>query len=105
LRTSAALALALVAFAGCGGDDEPAETTVPLPQLTVPGSDDTTQPAPTDTAPAAETQPPADDGSGGTPAPEPEDAPDGPENDTPPPEGSPAERFEEFCDANPGACG
>ena len=37
----------------------------------------------------------------------PETAPpaDTPENDAPPPEDSPAERFEEFCDENPGACG
>ena len=38
-------------------------------------------------------------GTGGTPAPQ-----DSPQNDTPPPSGSPAERFEEFCQKNPGAC-
>jgi hypothetical protein len=37
--------------------------------------------------------------SGGTPAPD-----DSPQNDTPPPSGSPAERFEQFCQENPGAC-
>ena len=26
------------------------------------------------------------------------------QNDTPPPSGSPAERFEQFCQENPGAC-
>jgi len=39
------------------------------------------------------------DGSGGTPAPE-----DSEQNDVPPPSGSPAERFEQFCQENPGAC-
>ena len=54
-------------------------------------------------APPADTAPPADDG--GAPAPAPEPPVDSPENETPPPEDSPAERFEEFCDENPGACG
>ena len=98
------MALVLVALAGCGGDDEPADDTITTPQLTVPGTD-TPEPAPTDTAPAPEPTPPADDDSGGAPAPAPEELPDSPENDTPPPEDSPADRFEEFCDANPGACG
>jgi hypothetical protein len=40
------------------------------------------------------------------PAPAPTDPPaDTPENDTPPPEDTPAERFEEYCNENPGACG
>ena len=45
--------------------------------------------------------PPATGGgdSGGTAAPD-----DSPQNDTPPPSGSPAERFEQFCQENPGAC-
>ncbi len=30
---------------------------------------------------------------------------DSPENDTPPPTDTPAERFEQFCNENPGACG
>ena len=103
MRTSAALALVVVALAGCGGDDEPSET-ITTPQLTVPGGDDTQDAAPTETVPAPEPEPPDGD-SGGSPAPAPQPAPDSPENDVPPPEGSPAERFEEFCDANPGACG
>jgi hypothetical protein len=57
----------------------------------------------TETLPPVETVPPSP--GGGTPAPEAEPAPDTPENDTPPPADSPAERFEEFCDDNPGACG
>jgi hypothetical protein len=37
--------------------------------------------------------------SGGANAPE-----DTQQRDTPPPQGSPAERFEQFCNENPGAC-
>jgi type IV secretory pathway VirB10-like protein len=110
---AALLALTLVA-SGCGGDDEPsAETEPALPNLTVPQGE-TTEPeteavpdAPldpsTETLPPVETVPPST--GGGTPAPESEPPPDTPENDTPPPADSPAERFEEFCDDNPGACG
>ena len=57
----------------------------------------------TETLPPVETVPPPT--GGGTPAPEAEPPADTPENDTPPPADSPAERFEEFCDDNPGACG
>jgi hypothetical protein len=96
------VALVAVVLAGCGGDDEPAEPAITVPDLTVPGRDEA-QPLPTGTATAPASTPPADT-SGGTTAPaQPE--PDSPENDTPPPPGSPAERFEEFCEANPGACG
>jgi type IV secretory pathway VirB10-like protein len=109
---AALLALALAA-SGCGGDDEPsAETEPALPNLTVPQGD-TTEAAPetvpeppfdpsTETLPP-ETVPPST--GGGTPAPEPEPPADTPENDAAPPADSPAERFEEFCDDNPGACG
>ena len=118
-RTRVALLLALVALgvAGCGGDDESAETVPPAPELSLPGeetptledlpegtgTDSTTG---TDAAPGGATPPPAtpqepspQPPSGGAPAP-----PDTPENDTPPPPGSPAERFEQFCSDNPGAC-
>jgi hypothetical protein len=94
--------------AGCGGDDEPAaDTSDTVPELTVPQTDET-EPPPTQTEttppePTETTVPPPDDG--GTPAPEPEPPPDAPENDSPPPPDSPAERFEEFCNDNPGACG
>jgi hypothetical protein len=94
---------------GCGGDDEPAADTAPVPELDIPQTDETeppptetetetTAPEPTDTTPA-----PEDDG--GTTAPEQEAPTDTPDNDAPPPEDSPAERFEEFCNENPGACG
>jgi len=112
-----AIALALVpASAGCGGDDESAQTTPELPRLTTPQTETEPPPPPeTETAapldPGTETLPPDGDGDssddGGTPAPAPEAEPpaDTPENDTPPPADSPAERFEKFCEENPGACG
>jgi hypothetical protein len=98
------VALALVALAGCGGDDEPDEPATTVPDLTVPGRSETEDAAPpVTTVPPAPVAPPTDT-SGGAPAP-PVEQPDSPENDTPPPPESPAERFEQFCDANPGACG
>ena len=90
-------------LAGCGGDDERAEPAITVPDLTVPGGDEV-QPAPTGTAPTPAPAPPPADTSGGAPAPA-EPQTDSPENDLPPPPDSPAERFEEFCEANPGACG
>ena len=96
----------MAALAGCGGDDESAETTRELPELAVP----TTVTPPAETQPA---EPPAttvdpgtatlpEEGPGTDPATPPADTPD---NDTPPPEDTPAERFEEYCNENPGACG
>jgi hypothetical protein len=93
--------LALLAAApGCGGDNEP-EAAPPLPDLTVPRTD----PAPADTAaePETATEPPVTEV---TPPPaQPETVPDSPTNDTPPPTDSPAERFEDFCNENPGSRG
>ena len=99
------------AGAGCGGDDEPAaKQPSTLPDLTVPQTDeappvepdtDTVAPAPPE--PQPEPEPPSPDGWTAAPAPEP--PADTPENDTPPPADSPAERFEDFCNENPGACG
>lgn len=107
-RLALILATLLVAIAapGCGGDDEPAASSpVTEPELTVPQPDEADEPeTETETAPEPPpetTAPPADE----APVPEAEPPPDTPENDTPPPQDSPAERFEEFCDENPGACG
>ena len=60
-----------------------------------------TQPEPPATTvdPATETLPP----EGPPPAEDPR--PDTPDSDSPPPADTPAERFEEWCNENPGACG
>lgn len=98
--------LVALAVAGCGGDDEPAAETRSEPApLTVPETE-TTEETPTTVPPVTTAEPVVPPGTdGGVPAPESEPPPDSPENDTPPPEDSPAERFEEFCNDNPGACG
>jgi hypothetical protein len=99
--------LLVAALAGCGGDDEPtAETTRELPDLSVPTTtapevtEPAEPPATTTVDPATETLP--EEGPEETPVEPPADTP---ENDTPPPEDTPAERFEEWCNENPGACG
>ena len=95
-----------VALAGCGGDDESAtETTRELPDLALPTTTEAappvteTPPTTTSVDPATETLP--EEG----PAPTQTQPQDSPENDAPPPGDSPAERFEEYCNENPGACG
>jgi hypothetical protein len=113
------LALALCAasiLAGCGGDSESSSQDVTTPNLTVPqqanGPDSSstdktgTTEATTDTAPAPEAPlDQANPGNGGVPAPDNNRQPeDTPSNDTPPKPGSPADRFEQFCAQNPGAC-
>jgi hypothetical protein len=91
------------------GDDSSKSEPQAVPQLRPPGGSvgtredttttdttttDTTQ---TTTQPSTQTQTPP---SGGTQAP----PADTEHNDTPPPAGSPAQRFEDFCAQNPGAC-
>jgi hypothetical protein len=93
-----------------GSDSGSSDGKVTTPQLTVPGDSATeTQTTPRDEQGATgdtgsggskPDQGPPDNPSGGAQAP-PEDSP---QNDTPPPKGSPAERFEQFCQDNPGAC-
>ena len=93
-----------VTAAGCGGDEESNAGSPPkAPELTIPETDP--QPPPTETTPTTETTPPSTDGGTASPDTPTETTPDTPENDTPPPEDSPAERFEDFCNDNPGACG
>jgi hypothetical protein len=111
-RLVALLLVALVgAVAGCGGDDEPvARPPSDPPDLTVPQTDQIEVPAVPETetvapAPTPEPEPAPTDTDGGAPAPAPEPPADTPDNDTPPPAESPAERFEDFCNENPGACG
>jgi hypothetical protein len=99
--------LAVLALASCGGDDEPSTNTArELPDLSLPTTTRTTPPTVDRTAPATTTVDPAtetlpEEGPTTTPRP----PADTPENDAPPPEGSPAERFEQYCNENPGACG
>ena len=104
-RLGALLLVLAVTAAGCGADDESNAGPPPqAPELTIPQTDTQESTPTTETVPT-ETTPPSTDG--GTPSPETptETTPDTPENDTPPPEDSPAERFEDFCNDNPGACG
>ena len=98
--------LLLAALVGCGGDDEPTETTRGLPELTVP-STGTTATEPEQVAPPSTTVDPATETLPEEGPPPAEDGPpeDSEENDAPPPEDTPAERFEEYCNENPGACG
>jgi hypothetical protein len=124
MRRTGWLALALIApaLAACGGDSEDTSTPADKPALTVPGestaesTETETDTESTETSPGSgdtgSTTGPMDQpnpGNGGVPAPDnnppadqqPEDSPS---NDTPPEPGSPADRFEQFCAQNPGAC-
>jgi len=114
----ATVLLLALAGTGCGGGDEGQSREPRTPELTVPGepaadesprrerprerttTEATTQPLeqppPATTTPSGGAQAPT------TPTPEP--PADTPQNDAPPPSGSAAEKFEDFCDENPGAC-
>ena len=119
MRRYSWLALALIAslLAACGGDDEPTADEVKKPELTVP-QDDTSGESTDETT---DTDTDSTEGDVGEPdapptsrarttaaSPRPTTTsrppPDSPTNDTPPEPGSPAERFEQFCAQNPGAC-
>lgn len=93
------LALALGAGGCLGGDDEGEEVTVPSIS-----TEATTQSVPSQTATLSTTPttPTTTKPSGGAADP---NQPDSPTNDVPPPAGSPEERFEQYCEQNPGACG
>jgi hypothetical protein len=121
-----------VGVAACGGEQVPAdEVAAPPPELTIPsggsGADalaggasttsttDTSTTSTTDTTASGDTA--AGSGStagatGGTAAPAPAATPaataapqqDSAQNDAPPPAGSGAQKFEEFCQQNAGAC-
>jgi hypothetical protein len=121
-RWRALLALSASLLGACGGDGESSTDKVTTAPLTVPednsgpsSSTDTTDTTSTDTT-STDTAPGAPDapldqpnpGNGGATAPDnnggssaPQDTPS---NDTPPKPGSPADRFEQFCAQNPGAC-
>ena len=59
-----------------------------------------TTPSTTTVDPATETLP-----TEGPATTTPQTPQDTPENDSPPPKDSPAQRFEDYCNENPGACG
>ncbi len=108
------LAAGALVPAGCGGNDP--EEPPAKPALKVPGGDSappdgqtttdetttgdstTTEPEP---VPEPEPTPTTPDVSAPTPEPT---VPDSPANDTPPPPNTAADRFEDFCKQNPGAC-
>jgi len=102
-----AVAGVLIGVALAGGDSG-SDRQPSLPELGIPRTEppaaETGPTGPTDTVePAPDSGTGGDTGAdtGGTP---PAGEQDTETNDTPPPEGSPAERFENFCDQNPGAC-
>jgi hypothetical protein len=122
-----------LAVAGCGDDPSSSETstsaTTPAATTPAPTTTTTTEnPATTPQSPGegdgtGSTQAPGEgdgtggtpapggsgsggsgsggNGSGGTPAPDPKDEPG---SDSAPPPGSPAERYEHYCDTHPHAC-
>jgi hypothetical protein len=103
-----AVGLLLGVVVASGGDSGSATPSVPELKPP-PGSikadsgttDQKTDTTTTDTAPAqTQTQTTPSAPSGGTAAPQ----NDTPQNDVAPPSGSPADRFEQFCKDNPGAC-
>lgn len=117
LSIAALVPLAALA-GGCGGDDEPvANPTAPELIPSDGGTEGTTSTAPPKVKTVEEgggegsvVEPPVEDTTEETtptgPAPSrPPRVPDNPGNDTPPPKGSPAERFEQYCNQNPKACG
>jgi hypothetical protein len=126
-RLVVALALAALtpALAACGGDSKNAGEPLPstAPSLTVPGesktpkvdnsTDTDTETTTTDTSTSTATTPtqttaaPSNPSTpqGGATAPQTGGAtPDSPQNDQAPPADSPASKFEQFCQENPGAC-
>jgi hypothetical protein len=111
-----------VVIASSGGGDSKT-TDVSAPELTVPGNSGTTgrRPEKKGTTGTTGRSGPATgtgsggEGTGGAQAPQPSNqnsggaqAPAAPkdtqQNDVPPPQGSPAQKFEKFCQQNPGAC-
>lgn len=124
LATAAAvLAVLAPLLSGCGGGSEnTAEQLPPTPTLTVPGegkapdipeasgttgATGTTGPASTSTTPSTSpaATPSPGTAQGGAAAPQTGGAtPDSPQNDQAPATGTPADKFESFCNDNPGAC-
>lgn len=120
--TQIALLAALLALTvvGCGGGDEPEPASTTAPELVSPGGTESGSTSSTRSTPTVRVRTvdegDSSDGGGdsGVVVPEeepveeelpPPPPPDNPKNDTPPPPGSSAERFEQFCQANPKECG
>ena len=109
---SRALALAsiaaVLALAGCGGDDS-GETTAPtvsIPSITSPiPATTTTAPTTTEATQTGTTGNGNGNGGVGPPSKANPNQPDSATNDIPPPAGSPQEAFEKQCEQNPQACG
>lgn len=124
LATAAAvLAVLAPPLSGCGGGSKnTAEELPPTPTLTVPGAGKapkvpevsgttgtTGTTGPTSTSTSTSTTPAATSNpgtaQGGAQAPQTGGAtPDSPQNDQAPAAGTPASKFENFCNDNPGAC-
>src|SRR5215216_2744699 len=109
LAAVAAIGLGAAALAGCGDDEETVatttttttetgttETTAP-PEQTGGGGGTTDDPTPADTGPTVPE-------SGGVGADDHQSEQDVEGNDVPPPPGSPAEQFEQECEAHPEIC-
>ena len=118
---AAVLTMLVPVAAGCGGGSKNADKALPpTPTLTVPGekatpvvpnkSNTTTDTSTTTTSTAVATAPtpttsnPSTPQGGAAPPATGGASPDSPSNNTSPPSGSPAQRFEQFCKDNPGAC-
>ena len=105
-----ALGLGGAAFAGCGGGDDD-ETAATTPDTTTEAESQEPN-APSDSEGTDSEQPAGDTGGGDgvaggddpTPADTGKPGEDTKENDVPPPPGSPAEAFEQACDADPELC-
>jgi hypothetical protein len=118
---AAAVAALALAAGGCGGSKVTVEqvpggpVTLSVPRDSSLDATATATPSATPTATAGATAPStqsgsapasqgtsttADSGGGATPP----ATQDGPTNDTAPPTGSDAQKFEDFCAQNPGAC-
>jgi hypothetical protein len=99
---------AVLALAGCGGDDSGQTTTpsVSIPAITSPIPATTTAPAITGTTtPTGTTGTGNGNGGSGPPTRANPNQPDSATNDVPPPAGSPQAQFEKQCRQNPKACG
>jgi hypothetical protein len=95
----------VIADSGDGGSGTPSVPELKPPPGSIGTSSGTTDQSTTSTDTTSTSTPTAtsttpSSGSGGTQAPQ----SDTPQHDVSPPQGSPADKFEQFCKDNPGAC-